>query len=84
MIDIEKILDERNARTDELYWRQFMLYLYVTDKGFFQTKREPSLQELSMMKAGSLKIFCFDNGFSGSEFELVIDRGLTEKIEVIE
>lgn len=61
-----------------------MLYLYVTDKGFFQTKREPSLQELSMMKAGSLKIFCFDTNFMGSEFELVVDRGLTEKIEVIE
>lgn len=62
----------------------FMNYLYVTDKGFFQTKREPSLQEISMMKAGSLKIFCFDNGFSGSEFEVVTDRGITEKIEVIE
>lgn len=62
-----------------------MLYLYVTELGHFQTTRDPTIQEISMSKAGQMKIFCFNEGFSGSEFELVTDRGpLTEKVEGIE
>jgi len=62
-----------------------MMYLYVTERGHFQTTREPSIQEISMMKAGSMKIYQFNNEFSGSEFELVVDRGgLHETIEVVE
>lgn len=61
-----------------------MLYLYVTNRGHFQTTREPSIQEISMMKAGSMKIYCVNIEFNLVEFELVIDQGLTEKIEVVE
>lgn len=62
-----------------------LLYLYVTELGHFQTDREPTIQEISMMKSGQMKIFCFNRAFSDSEFELVKDRGpLTEKIEVVE
>ncbi len=61
-----------------------MMYLYITDLGHFQTEREPSIQEISMMKAGQMKIYCFDRGFSDSEFRLIIDVGtMTEGIEVV-
>lgn len=61
------------------------MFLYVTDRAQFQTEREPSIQEISMMKAGSMRIFQFDAGFDGSEFELVTDRGgVHETIERVD
>lgn len=62
-----------------------MLYLYITDLGHFQTEREPNIQEISMMKAGDMKIYSFDRNFSDSEFRLITDLGsLTEGIEMVE
>ena len=61
------------------------MFLYVTDKAHFQTEREPSIQEISVVKAGGMRIFQFDPGFEGSEFELIVDRGCVhETIERID
>ncbi|MEK0325155.1 MAG: hypothetical protein QQN63_05570 [Nitrosopumilus sp.] len=61
------------------------MFLYVTAKAQFQTEREPSIQEISFMKAGNMKIFQFDENFQGSEFELVTDRGgVHETIERVD